>query len=924
MKNGVLGALLLSTFLSARMPAATHTAASCSQSHVQTAINSAVTGDTVTIPAGTCAWTDGVSTSNKAVTITGQGAGRIIAYTPDSLTVGTGTKTVTIHHSWSSTAISVGQTLRLSRMASRGNWMQGTVTSYSNGVLTMNITSTGGSGAAVRWLVSTIPTTTIVNNASGSLFNISEATSGHVRISGIKVAAGTGDAIAFSIRYTEDGRAVVIRDCWVEQPMNFGGAVWSNTNRGVIANSSFDSSPWADAPLAFHFQPNGRNTSWTTRSTMGADDTTGENNFYLENNDFHAYNNATDIDSNGRAVARYNVFNHAGFGTHGPDTSLQGQRHFEYYNNTGLFNAYPQTGVTFGLNWWLYIRGGTFVVANNVLPHINSQDYPNKRDLNITVMNLQRNAGPNPCWGAGTSGGAMYFSPRQVGFGFVTGAGRDKLGRTNDSVLYVGDSEPAYIWGNKRPGGSAMALTVGFSDYGECSNPDRTSNYVVEGRDYFNSPSMVKPGWIPYTYPHPLVAGASSPAPAPSPADTTAPTPPGSPSTAATSSSQITLSWSPSTDNVGVTSYRVERCQGSSCTTFTQISSLTDTSFSDSGLSAGSLYQYRVRAADAAGNLSTYSSIASATAQSTAETISNAMPSGNSGIAAAYPGDVNIRSHPAVIFADDFESYSSVSQLTNNWSQLYHSQHTRIATEPANVFSGTRSLEFRVPRQSGEVSNEAVKNLSPAEDTIYIRVYTKFEDGYSAFGSSHNGLSIRAQYCCAGVPANGTNKFQVGLENSHADSSEPNPGYTKLYIYHPEQRSQWGDFWYPDGTVLPNSSSPGNFGPDFIPRPNFTPALNRWYSYELMVKANTPGQRDGRVAVWIDGNLVADHPNVRLRDVSSLKIDKAVLSLHIGSNTIRQNLKWYDNVVIARSYIGPMSKSSSAPLPPTNLRTTVQ
>jgi len=48
--------------------------------------------------------------------------------------------------------------------------------------------------------------------------------------------------------------------------------------------------------------------------------------------------------------------------------------------------------------------------------------------------------------------------------------------------------------------------------------------------------------------------------------------------------------------------------------------------------------------------------------------------------------------------------------------------------------------------------------------------------------------------------------------------------------------------------------------------------LDRWYGYELMVQANTPGQRDGRVAIWIDGKLIADFLNVRLCDVNTLKI----------------------------------------------------
>jgi len=73
-----------------------------------------------------------------------------------------------------------------------------------------------------------------------------------------------------------------------------------------------------------------------------------------------------------------------------------------------------------------------------------------------------------------------------------------------------------------------------------------------------------------------------------------------------------------------------------------------------------------------------------------------------------------------------------------------------------------------------------------------------------------------------------------------------------------------------------------------------------------MVKANTPGQRDGRITIWVDGQLTADFPNLRLRDVATLKIDRFGLSFHIGSNPNGASKKWYDNVVAARSYIGPV------------------
>lgn len=92
--------------------------------------------------------------------------------------------------------------------------------------------------------------------------------------------------------------------------------------------------------------------------------------------------------------------------------------------------------------------------------------------------------------------------------------------------------------------------------------------------------------------------------------DTTAPTAPGTPTVSATGTTQLTLSWAASTDAVGVTGYFLERCTGGGCTGFVEISSQTGLSYADSGLTAGSTYRYRVRATDAAGNLSSYSSAA--------------------------------------------------------------------------------------------------------------------------------------------------------------------------------------------------------------------------------------------------------------------------------------------------------------------------
>ncbi|MFD7867447.1 cellulose binding domain-containing protein [Streptomyces sp. NPDC059783] len=88
--------------------------------------------------------------------------------------------------------------------------------------------------------------------------------------------------------------------------------------------------------------------------------------------------------------------------------------------------------------------------------------------------------------------------------------------------------------------------------------------------------------------------------------DTTAPSVPAGVAVSGTTGSSVSLSWTASTDDTGVTAYDVYRDgvrAGSSATT----------SYTDSGLNASTAYRYTVRARDAAGNASADSAAVTAT-----------------------------------------------------------------------------------------------------------------------------------------------------------------------------------------------------------------------------------------------------------------------------------------------------------------------
>ncbi len=101
---------------------------------------------------------------------------------------------------------------------------------------------------------------------------------------------------------------------------------------------------------------------------------------------------------------------------------------------------------------------------------------------------------------------------------------------------------------------------------------------------------------------------------APAAPDTQPPSAPGTLSATAFSSSRVDLSWGTASDNVAVAGYRIERCQGVGCSSFSEIAAPagTGTSYSDATAAASTSYSYRVRAVDAVPNFGPYSNTATA------------------------------------------------------------------------------------------------------------------------------------------------------------------------------------------------------------------------------------------------------------------------------------------------------------------------
>ena len=166
--------------------------------------------------------------------------------------------------------------------------------------------------------------------------------------------------------------------------------------------------------------------------------------------------------------------------------------------------------------------------------------------------------------------------------------------------------------------------------------------------------------------------------------DTTAPSVPSNLAVSGVTASSASLSWSASTDNVGVAGYRVYR-------NGTQVGTSTGTTFTDTGLSASTQYKYTVAAYDAAGNVSSQSSSVTATTSA-----SSSGGGGTGGCTATYA----VSSQWSTGYTANVTVTNNGTAATNGWKVAWTWGGNQVVTNSWNA----------VESHSGE--SETVTNAS--------------------------------------------------------------------------------------------------------------------------------------------------------------------------------------------------------------------
>lgn len=169
--------------------------------------------------------------------------------------------------------------------------------------------------------------------------------------------------------------------------------------------------------------------------------------------------------------------------------------------------------------------------------------------------------------------------------------------------------------------------------------------------------------------------------------DTEAPSVPDGLTLGVVSSSVINLVWDPSTDNIAVTAYEVRRALDSGFTSPVDTNVGNVLTYDATGLSPSTAYYFKVRARDAAGNWSAYSSVEHATtdaavAFSPADLTSKLLWNKTDALSLS-------NNDPVASWADSFGVSSATAQSSSSLKPLYKTGIFKGATLPAVRFDNT-------------------------------------------------------------------------------------------------------------------------------------------------------------------------------------------------------------------------------------------
>lgn len=254
-----------------------------------------------------------------------------------------------------------------------------------------------------------------------------------------------------------------------------------------------------------------------------------------------------------------------------------------------------------------------------------------------------------------------------------------------------------------------------------------------------------------------------------------------------------------------------------------------------------------------------------------------------------------------VFFREDFES--------DDWHKRFFDHRglkdgrLTLTSEAARVCAGRKSLQCKLP--PGKEAVACASLWFPAgHEKVHLRWYTRFGEDFDQGNLMHfvglagvAGTNRYAGMGQAGIRPTGYDRFTTGFEPWRSWGKFQAPGAMNFYSYFPGMkgdRQMKGKYW----------------GNQFMPQNAAVPRRGKWHCFEVMLKANEVGQKNGEQAAWIDGRLYAHFAGIEWRKSADVRIKRVYLGVYIHDNP-KENVVLFDEMALSTGYIGPRQGDAS-------------
>lgn len=302
------------------------------------------------------------------------------------------------------------------------------------------------------------------------------------------------------------------------------------------------------------------------------------------------------------------------------------------------------------------------------------------------------------------------------------------------------------------------------------------------------------------------------------------------------------------------------------------------------------------------------------------------------GIAAKYPGDQGIGKDSRIVFFEDFEG-PNLAAVTRDWESVKFAEIMSLSDDTPAGMGGKSLLVKHVGGQG--TGTHLYRRLKTSHDKLFYRFYVKFDRECAPI---HHFFHVGGYHPATAWPQGGAGERPQGNER-FSTGVEP---------FGKQWRWDYYSYWMEMRGSPPRGQTWGN---SFVNNSKVKVTKGNWQCVELMMKLNEVGKSNGEMALWIDGRQVShlgpgfpsgkwvfdkflpgqggkgvrwndekkDRETLkfpgkgkpfggfRWRDNDKLQLNFIWLLCYITKSPSKHVSKiWFDQIVVATEYIGPI------------------